>query len=107
VSFSNNSVLDQLKQQIAGYKPQAENLELDRLRQEHGLLEFQHKNVVKAFNEATALLAKCRDDLNTTLDFILASQVEIPEDIATIIAEREEARVSTVTSNRHLQQVIP
>jgi hypothetical protein len=103
VPFSNDSIADRIKQQIAGYRPQAQELELDRLRQEHGLLELQHKSVVKAFNEAATLLADCRGDLDTVLDFILASQLEIPEAVATIIAKREEARVSAVTDNRNLQ----
>jgi len=90
---SSSSIAARIKQQAQAYAPQAKEVELDRLRQEHGLLQAQHKATVEKNTELTQRLALYLHGLDVALDFIAKSGVEITEDVAGVIAQQEELRI--------------
>ena len=93
MSTSSNLVAERIKQQASAYAPQAKELEIDHLRQSHGLLKAAHKLATDKNDELAQQVVECESEIVTLLEFISESGVEITEDIADIIAKREELRI--------------
>jgi septal ring factor EnvC (AmiA/AmiB activator) len=88
-----NSIAERIKQQSSAYAPQAKELELDRLRQDHGILVAAHKLATDKNDDLEQQVTDCESEIATLLEFISESDIEITEAVADIIAKREELRI--------------
>lgn len=91
--FSSNSVADRIKALMETNAPQAQALELDRLRTNYGPLKDAYNQALQEVTRLRATLARYEGELRVLLDFITSSGVALTDPVANVIATREEQRV--------------
>jgi hypothetical protein len=90
---SSNSTIARLRELSEANKKQAQEIELERLRTNYGLLESHNKSTTRENDLLRDLLARREEDLSILLEFVTSSGIEITSAVANVIAVREERRL--------------